>query len=318
MTTINAPENDNAGSALDLFSGDPASEASTSGEQDDTGGDGRADAERDARAMGWRPESEWDGPKGKWIDATTFIERGEQIMPILRANNKKMREELLTRDKEYNTLKESLATANKAIVALRKGYSESTKREVEIAIADLREQFKQAREAGDVDLELKVKENLDTLTAKAKEIKEDKEETPEPEDRSKAPSTELSPEFKDWQSKNKWFDNKVNKDDMARTAVLVQIGENLRKDGDTSIGISFMDKCMEILEEKEKGYSRPRSKVESSGNSRGGGGSRAFDNLPKDAKAICHEDNDTFVGPGKMFKTVKEWEDHYANLYGQG
>ena len=140
------PDDDTAGSALDLLSGEQASGASTTGGDSDTGGDGRAEedlsAEKDARAMGWRPEDEWDGPAGKWITAEEFIERGDKIMPILRANNKKMREELLTRDRDLATLKESLAVANKSIKALRDGYNESTKREVEIALADLRDQYK--------------------------------------------------------------------------------------------------------------------------------------------------------------------------------
>src|SRR5215831_7084498 len=277
-------------------------------EQGTAGGEQEAaQFEKEARAMGWQPEEEWDGPPGKWIDAKAFIERGEQILPILRANNKKMREELLTRDKDLATLRESLATANKAIVALRKGYNESTKREVEVAIADLKEQFKQAREVGDVDLELKVKENLDTLTARVKEIgkEEGNGETPPAGNDDRKPA-ELSPEYVEWQKKNRWFGNSINKDDKERTELLIKIGEQLRKDGEPLVGLPFMDKCMEILEERERGYSRQRSKVETGGESRKGGGGRAWDRLPKEAKAVCHEDNATFVGPGKMFKTVKE------------
>jgi hypothetical protein len=275
--------------------------------------------EKDARGMGWRPEDEWDGPPGKWIDAKTFIERGEQIMPILRANNRKMKEELLTRDKDVSTLKESLATAQKAITALRKGYSEATKREVEVAIADLKERFKQAREVGDVDLELQVKDNIDSLTAKVKQIGKDAEEEAPPDDKGKGDgAATLSPEFIEWQEKNKWFGNTINQDDKVRTETLIKIGEKLRKDGTELVGLPFMDKCMEILKEREEGYSRPKGKVESGGRPSGGSGGRAWDSLPKEAKAICHEDNAQFVGPGKMFKTVKEWEDHYASLYGEG
>jgi len=318
-TVVEVPDNDDPG-ALDLSAGRQASEASTSEVAEAADGDGRAshaqEAERDARAMGWRPESEWDGPPGKWIDAKTFIERGEQIMPILRANNKKMREELLTRDKDLATLRDNLATANKAIAALRKGYTESTKREVELAIADLKEQYKDARAANDVDLELKVKDNLDKLTEKARKIGEEEgDETPIKETGKEKPEP-LSPEYIKWQSENKWFGNEVNKDDKARSDALIKIAKRLRSEGDVTAGLPFMEKCMEILEEQERGYSRPKSKVESGGG-KGGGSGRAFDKLPADAKKVCHEDNDNFVGPGKMFKTVKEWEDHYANLYGE-
>jgi hypothetical protein len=313
------PEDDNrSGSASALSSGGSASEASDSQETEGLDGDGRAEAsqyEKDARAMGWQPEEDWDGPPGKWVDARTFVERGEQILPILRANNRKMKEELLTRDKDLATLRESLASANKAISALKKSYSEVTKREVEIALADLREQFKQAREVGDVDLELKVKKNLDTLEGKAAKLEEENEEEEKDDKKEDKKSEAVSPEFLEWQSKNKWFGNELNPDDKARTIALVKIGERLRKEGEPAIGLPFMDKCMEILEEQEKGYFKPKSKVESGGGKSGGGSGRLWDNLPKEAKSACYADSESFVGPGKMFKTVKEWEDHYANLY---
>jgi hypothetical protein len=324
MTMI--PDDDNlddgsrSGSALASHSAGNASGASDLGGDDDAGGDGRAEAstfEKEARSMGWQPEDKWDGPAGKWIDAKTFVERGEQILPILRANNKKMREELLTRDKDLATLRESLENANKAIGALKKSYGEATKREVEIALADLREQFKQAREAGDVDLELKVKKNLDTLEGKAAKLEEENEEEDKGKKEDKK-SEPISKEFLEWQSENKWFGNEVNADDKARTIALVKIGEKLREEGATVMGRPFMDKCMSILEEQEKGYSKPKSKVESGGGKGGGANGRPWDSLPKEAKAACHSDNDAFVGPGKMFKTVKEWEDHYANLYQEG
>lgn len=313
------PEDDDTGSASALSSGEQASEASTHEAAEAANGDGRGGAsdeiEKEARSMGWRPESEWDGPPNKWIDAKTFVERGDQIMPILRANNKKMREELLTKDKEFITLKESLAVARKAIDALRKSHNESTKREVELAIADLKERYRQAREVGDVDVELEIRENIDTLKEKAKKIGEEaEEEAPE----GKEKQVKLDPAFVQWKEENPWFENNVNKDDMERTKAIIKIAEGLREKGSPLVGRPFMDECMKILEEKEKGYSRPKSKVESGGGKGGGGGGRAFDKLPAEAKKICHEDNENFVGPGKMFKTVKEWEDHYATLYGDG
>jgi len=275
--------------------------------------------EKEARSMGWRPEEDWDGPPGKWLDAKTFVEKGEQILPILRANNKKMREELLTRDKDLATLRESLASANKAISALKKSYTEATKREVDIALADLREQFKQAREVGDVDLELKVKKNLDTLEAKANKLEEEQDEEPEGKGKGETkPTGEMSPEFLDWQSRNKWFGNTLNPEDKARTAALVKIAERVRAEDTTLVGLPFMDKCMELLEEQERGYYKPKSKVEAGGGKGGRSSGRAWDDLPKEAKAACHADNETFVGTGKMFKTVKEWEDHYANLFKEG
>ena len=48
----------------------------------------QAGIEAEARKMGWLPESEWMGapPKYGFVDAQTFLERGETILPILKAN----------------------------------------------------------------------------------------------------------------------------------------------------------------------------------------------------------------------------------------
>ena len=41
-------------------------------------------AEEKAAAMGWAPQDQWRGPPGKWVDADTFLKRGENNPRILR------------------------------------------------------------------------------------------------------------------------------------------------------------------------------------------------------------------------------------------
>lgn len=272
--------------------------------------------EKEAKEMGWVSKEEFQGDEEKWVDAKTYIERGENIIPIMRANNKRMRQDLLTRDKEIATLKSSVENANKAIKALQKSYTESTKQQVEQAKKELREQLKQAREVGDVDAEFTIQDKLDDLKQAGKEEKE--QQTPK-EDEGQS----LNPEFISWNKDNPWFGDMTDTENRKRTRTLVRIGEDLRDEGDQTTGRAFMDKCMDILEKQEgKGTQRVvakgASKVEGSAPGTRSTNGRAFDSLPKEAKDACHEDNESFVGPGKMFKTVKEWEDHFANLYGEG
>jgi len=40
--------------------------------------------ESEARQEGWRPKEEWGGDDSKWVDAKTFVEKGENILPIVR------------------------------------------------------------------------------------------------------------------------------------------------------------------------------------------------------------------------------------------
>lgn len=284
----------------------------------DTEDNGGVEFESSAREMGWVPQDEWKDDPDRWVDAKTFVERGEQILPILQANNRRLKKDLLTRDKELDTLKQSLEAAQKSIKALQKQYTETTKREVEKAKAELREQLINAREAGDTRAELAIQDKLDDLKTAQTQAQEDHD------DKQGTQGTEqpgLHPDFIAWQKENPWFGDTSNQDNKKRTRALIRIGEDLREDGDTTTGITFMNKCLAELEKQEgkSTQARTTSKVEGgNSNARLGGGGREFDKLPKEAKDVCHSQTEMFVGPGKKFKIEKEWEDEFAKLYNEG
>ncbi len=269
---------------------------------------GAPDLEERAREMGWMPKEEYKGNPDNWRSAEDFVEKGKHLLPLISANNKKLRQELLTRDKDIATLKQAVETSQKAIKALQKTYTESTKLQVEQARKELRDQLKAAKEIGDVDAELLLIDKLDDLKQAVKEQKD--------EDTSATEVTTLDPAFVQWQSENPWFGNTTDAKDNSRTQALVKVGEELRSSGDRSTGRTFMDKCVRELERQEAGAKKILSKVEgSSGAGHRSSGSGGFLSLPKEAQDACHEDTRSFVGPGKMFKTVKEWENHFYSLY---
>jgi len=280
-------------------------------ENEGTTTEGERNYETEAGEMGWRPQEEFKGDPTKWVDAKEFVERGEHILPILKANTSKLRSELLTRDQELAKLRASVEASDKAVKVLRKHYEETQEKELKQAKSDLLQQLKDAKLLGDVDSEVEILEKLQEFNAKPVETKEVEGakkpvETGEPE---------LSPEFIEWKSENPWFENAKSPEDMKRTRKIVRIAYDLRDDGDTTQGKAFFEKAVGILEERE-GKGRRVSKVEGAGSNSGASrGGRLFDRLPKEAKDICHDDNNRFVGPGKMFKTVKEWEDHYATIF---
>lgn len=270
--------------------------------------------EEQAAEMGWVPLDKFKGDKEKWRPAKEFVERGEHILPLLQAHNKKLRTELLTRDGQIDTLRASVENAQKAIKALQKSYTESTKVQVEQARKELKEQLRAARDVGDLDTELALTDKLDDLRkAERNSVKA----LDEPE---VAVDTKVSvdPEFLAWSADNPWFGDGPDAD-TERSSALVIIAQGLRAQGDKSSGRTFVEKCVKILDGgKSQQAAKKVSKVEGSspGGSRGTGNT-AFASLPKEARDACHEDNDSFVGPGKMFKTVKEWEDHFVKLYNE-
>ncbi len=264
--------------------------------------------ENDAREMGWVSKDEWEGPEDKWVDARTFVEKGENILPLLRANNKRLKKDLQSRDREIGSLRESVEAANKAIKALQKHHTEATAQAVEKAKTDLKAQLREAREIGDLDAEEQIQDKLHELRNPKTAVVED--EPP------KEPA--LHPEFIAWRDAHPDLFDESTVSARRRMRDFQQIGKDLREDGDLTVGKAFMDKCLAILEKREgKAQNKPMSKVEGGSSGVRSSGSRSFDSLPKEARDACHDDNDSFVGPGKMFKTVKEWEDHFTRLYNE-
>lgn len=66
--------------------------------------------EEKARAQGWVPKEEFKGAADRWIDAETFVKRGEEIVPILRERTKHLETKL---DEQGRTIKEFAEYAKK-------------------------------------------------------------------------------------------------------------------------------------------------------------------------------------------------------------
>lgn len=281
-------------------------------EQEDNG----QEVEQEARMLGWVPEEEFKGAKDNWETAEAFVERGKHLMPILKQNNVRLKNELLTRDQKIGTLQTQLQNAQKAIERLDAHYTEATKRAVTAAKAELVQQLKQAREDGDVDAEVEVQDKLDELKASQTAAAKKEEE----QEKQPATTTDLDPQFLEWNQENPWFGDTTNPENKKRTKALVRIAEDLREDGDKTAGRAFFDKCLKMLDGDSADSSTPpnrTARVEggSGGRSAARAGAKSFASLPADAKQACIEDAPYLVGKDKKFATQKDWETEYARIY---
>lgn len=267
--------------------------------------DGEVNYETEARNLGWLPKEEFKGDESHWVDAKEFVERGKVLMPILAKNNKRLQRELLTRDAQIGTLTERLDAATAALEKLEKHYTEANKRAVENAKRQLKEELKQARADNDVDAEFEIQEKLGQLNAAPVE-------TPQKPVEKKDDAPQLSPEFREWNSKNPWFGT-----DPKKTKEVMRIAEDLRDDGTDLVGIEFMEECVRILESRNKkpDNAPSPSKVEGSTRQPRVSTGKSFADLPPEAKRACQEDADELVGPGKRYKTLADWQSAYAKIY---
>lgn len=279
-----------------------------------------AEVLKTAREMGWTPQDKFRGNPDKWVDAQTYVDRADHILPILRADRDRLRNDLLTRDEKIGTLTQQL-NATAAIVKDLQGHFDA-KLESELAAQrrSLKAQLKEAVEDRDTDAEFEVREQLEQLTTAEREARDrakqnkDKLTTPAVTD---DPQPKLSADFMAWQKDNPWYGGK-DPEDRKRTKAITRIAEDLREEGEKATGREFMDLCLEKLEESEGSSTTQRStsKVES-GNPRNNGGSQtgSYGSLPAAAKAACEEFAQDLVGEGKVYKTLKDFQTYYAKTY---
>lgn len=283
------------------------SEASESADSTDEGSSGEAQAQRQAietRAveMGWSPKDQWRGDPTKWMDADVFVERGEQLLPFVRAENRRLRERMEGQGQELNSLRSQ-------IKELTDFNSEMTTERLKTKRVELTGKIKEARESGDVEAEMELADELAEVNTKIREPKT-KSTNPSP---SESDPTQ-NPEFKEWTTANEWFGS-----DQRRTDYAMAVAQRLRVEKGLS-GRALLTAVGAEVAEVFGTNSRRRepSRVDSSSgtpprNSEGNG--RAYSDLPADARAVCDRQVAKFVGKGKAFATQKEWQTHFCKQY---
>lgn len=276
----------------------------------------QVDVEVQARELGWTPKEEFRGDPEKWTDASTFVERGQHVLPILKKNNEKLMGTVLQLRGEVQRVEELFKASQEAITALKETQDANTKRQVERARADLVAELKAAKKEGDTDSEVDLQLAINKLdsglaAAKAGEKVDDKPvERQEPT--RQAPQED--PAFTAWKSENAWFES-----DEVMGAAAVAIGQRLIRENSGLKGKAFYD-AVGAATKKRFGIGQPPpgDRVEGargSGGRGGGGGGKSYNDLPSDAKEVCEKDAKRLVGPGRAFKDIKEWRSEYVRIY---
>jgi hypothetical protein len=269
--------------------------------------------EAKAKQMGWVPKEDFRGDESKWVDADEFVERGEQIMPILKKNNERLLAENNETKRQLEELRALHRNSQEAIDELKKFHSADTQRQVDKAKKELLAGIKQAKRDGDVDVEEDLRQELEELKGAEKGAQEKTAALPPP------PQPVVDPDFISWRGENDWFEK-----DMKRTALMMGIATEIRNDPANNglRGRAFYDKASREADAILNPSGRKTSKLEEGG-SRGDNGSagpkgKSFSDLPSEAREVCKRQTPKLVGEGRAFKTEKEWQAHYVEQYFQG
>lgn len=265
------------------------------------------DVESQARQLGWVPETEFRGDPGKWVDAETFVERGKTVMPILKANNKKLEDSVSQLKGEVSRLTGLYEASQDAINAMREFHEEDVRNKVKQARAGLLEELKAAKREGDVDREVEIQDEIHRLDTEQVKAKERDEKKPD----ATPPAPQINPVMKQWIEDHPWYGK-----DAKRTALAGAIATEMRQEDpeETLQGREFLDEVARRVDEF-MGASRATTKVMGAGRPSSGGRGRSYDDLPADAKDTVERQANRMVGPGRAFKTKAEWQKYYADLY---
>lgn len=220
-----------------------------------------------AMAMGWTPQSQFKGDPEKWVDAETFVKRGEEFLPFLRANNRRLEQALERANSKIEEMDKGLKTA---IAQL----SKADQRAYVKAKADLEAELEQYAAAG----------NAEAVKAVTKDIVELERETV-----AKVDAGESNPDFDAWREANPWFGK-----DKAMTAACAAIGEEVLAEGYTGKAqIREVDR--RIREEFPHKFAKPENPNRTVPAAVEGVGATArprgktYSDLPPDARQMCDE-----------------------------
>jgi len=264
----------------------------------------------EASKLGWSPKEKWRGDPAHWVDAATYLERGKTMLPLLKATNRRLEEEVSNLSRANQELKSELSEINSNMQEFVKSQREMLKDR----LADQRKQLlaerKAARDEGDDAVLDEIDEQLQNNREQTKALEK------EPEPKKKAAATnEPPPEFVAWKAANPWFEGEDD-EDVALTAIAYKYAQEAMKKGLKNQDFyDHIDAKMAPRLRKEPAA----SKVEGGGPSGGGGAgsSKGYNALPADAKAMCDAEEKRFVGERKMFKTKEAWRAHFVAQYFQ-
>ena len=193
-------------------------------------GDGshtEVDLETQSKAIrqGWVPRERYTGEPSKWVDAATFVQRGENFTGNLKAELAEMRRQFT----EFEGTKKAFVKFHEETLARKDA-------EYKDAIAALRVQRSQAQAEGDHEVAIQLEDRIDSLRESQKTLKA---EAPSAKQAPTQPDME-NPVLQEWvKDEAPWFATDAKLRDYA-----VSVGEQLLASGETARGRPFLDKVL--------------------------------------------------------------------------
>lgn len=208
-----------------------------------------------ARAMGWVEQEEWKGDPSKWRPAEEFVQRGENIGPIMRDRINKLE----------GDLKIALKSNTQELKKVREESYNKAKAEYEEKLEKLDSEEFEAFTEGDEEKYKTIKKKRETLKAPVKDTPVENKE------------------FIEWSEKNPWYKD----DNLLRRNADIIAAEEVEKNPTIDPAKLYGIVEARIKEEFAHKFTNPNRKEDPSVESGEGSppkGKNTFASLPKEAK----------------------------------
>lgn len=202
-----------------------APEVELKGHQDDH------DYEAEARRKGWRPKDEYEGDADKWVDAKTFVERGEKFVKNLQ--------------RKIDELQQKIESFEQTKTQVKTFYEDALKRkdqELLQLVTALKKQRAQAIREGNDDQAVEIDGHIEALQNERERLNADAEE------KKQQPSPDQivhSIVLDEWVEENPWFKT----DEKLREAAIA-FGKEINAKNKDLRGRKFLDKVREMMVEE--------------------------------------------------------------------
>lgn len=168
----------------------------------------RAEIERieaEARANGWRPLAEYRGEPGRWVDAATFLERGNTFLPIVRKQRDQAVAENAALRSEMTALRDEVTATRADMQKLLDFSRRSDQAGYDRAVRDLKAQQREAVAAGDTTRFDEIEEQIDTMTEARREASAPLAPAAAPPAPTPRPAVAPNPAVEAFVAENPWF-----------------------------------------------------------------------------------------------------------------
>jgi hypothetical protein len=229
------------------------------------------ETESRAKAMGWAPKDEWRGPEDRWVDADVFVKRGEEVMPILKAQLRKFEAEN--------------AEIKKTLKEFGEHHTKTEARMYQKAIRDIQAAQREAAEAGNLAQYDQLEQQKQAV------VREAAQTTGRPAQKQ----PDIDPAAMSWRDQNPWFSQSEEMATAATThhELLLRTKPDLSLEDNLEAVTKFVKRA---FPEKFTNPNRAKpSPVEGNPAGRRAGG-KGYTDLPPEAKQAC----DRFVKQGLM------------------